>query len=236
MVRLRSRRQERSDARVERKLEAIGCNKVRPDRWVRCFSLTETPSSTTLFCFHERFTQADVSRIAVSSGVLPYVSQDVQSPNQPDAGEAWATTHLELTEHLGSVSGPDKLLRSLERALVPATADWIKAHLARPDGTLELVAAAHTDQTLTQFMLEHTNACPPEPNDPVRAVWCTGNPELITEIPDALLSAPARMPRVPHGHQQTRLRFPVQLDLLASSARSGKTVYCLCRSVKREPC
>jgi DNA-binding CsgD family transcriptional regulator/PAS domain-containing protein len=85
----------------------------------------------------------------------------------------------------------DAFYEQLERVLVPSICDWFKLYVVRPDGSPELVAAVHRDADLTTSILERAQAYPPSASDAVGvgAALRTGEPELIEDIPAALLPA-----------------------------------------------
>jgi GAF domain-containing protein len=101
---------------------------------------------------------------------------------------AWAEIDKAALDKADSL---EALYEGLEHVLVPDVADWFKLYVVRPDGSPELVAAAHRDATLTTSILERSQAYPPSANDAVGvgAVLRTLEPELIEDIPAALLPA-----------------------------------------------
>jgi PAS domain S-box-containing protein len=85
-------------------------------------------------------------------------------------------------------------LAAAARLAVPRLADWAAIDVREPDGTLRRLAVAHVDPEKVRLAHELQERYPPHPDDPhgVPHVLRTGQPELVPEIPDALLVAMAR--------------------------------------------
>jgi PAS domain S-box-containing protein len=85
----------------------------------------------------------------------------------------------------------EQTLQRVARLAVPWLADWCAVDLPAPDGTIEQVALAHVDERKVAEARELRRRYPPRPGDEtgVPAILNGGPPELITEIPEALLDA-----------------------------------------------
>jgi len=94
---------------------------------------------------------------------------------------------------LASALNPDEALRELARLAVPALGDWCAIHLV-DDGHIGRVEVAHRDPAKVQLALELQSRYPPDPANPAGAqrVVRTGEPVLVPEVTDAMLSASAR--------------------------------------------
>ena len=81
-------------------------------------------------------------------------------------------------------------LATVARLAVPAYADWCFVELLRADGSIERVVMEHVDPAKRVFMVEYDERYPLDPDSPVGSpkVIRTGEPELMSEIPDAFLA------------------------------------------------
>lgn len=86
-------------------------------------------------------------------------------------------------------------LATVARLSVPMLADWCRIDMLDSEtGKLRQVALAHTDPSQLRFAQELGQRYPPDPNAST-GVWQvirTGQPELLADIPDALLESIAR--------------------------------------------
>ena len=87
-------------------------------------------------------------------------------------------------------------LAAVARLAVPAYADWCFVELLMPDGRIERVVMEHADPSKRGFIEEYDRRYPLDPEAPVGSpkVIRTGEPELMTEIPDAFWAAVALDP------------------------------------------
>ncbi|WP_426756871.1 PAS domain-containing protein [Myxococcus sp. Y35] len=85
-------------------------------------------------------------------------------------------------------------LAALTRLVVPLLADWCAIEIAYEDGSTRQVGVAHVDPDKVRFGEELRVRYPPRHGDAmgVLAVIRTGEPMLLTDIPDALLVASTR--------------------------------------------
>jgi PAS domain S-box-containing protein len=92
---------------------------------------------------------------------------------------------------LGTSLDLEQTLRDVAGLLVPQMADWCAIDLLEDDGTIRRQAVAHVDPSRVALAWELWKRQPPQPTDEhgVFAVLRTGQPEIIPEIPDALLEA-----------------------------------------------
>ncbi|MHB8736701.1 MAG: PAS domain-containing hybrid sensor histidine kinase/response regulator, partial [Terriglobales bacterium] len=77
---------------------------------------------------------------------------------------------------------------------VPHFANWCAVDLLQPDGSLQRVAVAHADPARIELAHDLHRRYPPDPTAPI-GVWNvlrTGKPELLPDIPDALLVESAK--------------------------------------------
>jgi hypothetical protein len=88
--------------------------------------------------------------LEVTSGVLLADREADALQEATAAAEALARAGTALTASMR----PDRVLAELLRAVVPALADFCAVHLARGDGELELIAAAHADPALEDKVRE----------------------------------------------------------------------------------
>jgi PAS domain S-box-containing protein len=87
-------------------------------------------------------------------------------------------------------------LRAVARLAVPTLADWCAVDVLTEDGEVERLAVEHVDPAKVRLAQEVEERWPSDPRAPhgVHHVIRTGQPEMMSEIPDALLTASARDP------------------------------------------
>jgi len=96
-------------------------------------------------------------------------------------------------------------LRAVAKLAVPELADWCAVDLLGDDGGLRRVAVEHQDPARLQLVRELEERYPSEPN-PERGlhyVIRTGKPDMMADIPEALLDAAAQSAE--HGELIRRL-------------------------------
>jgi PAS domain S-box-containing protein len=98
------------------------------------------------------------------------------------------------SERLASSLDYETTIAQVVALAVPAVADWAAYTVDAGDGTLRLIAIHHPDPAMHAFALEIADRYPIRADDPAGAarVLRTGEPELIPEIPDAVLEAVAQ--------------------------------------------
>jgi PAS domain S-box-containing protein len=87
-------------------------------------------------------------------------------------------------------------LTAVARLAVPEYADWCFVELLMPDGRIDRVVMEHVDPSKRQFIEEYDRRYPLDPNAPVGSpkVIRTGEPELLSDIPDEFWAAVAQDP------------------------------------------
>ena len=87
-------------------------------------------------------------------------------------------------------------LAAVARLAVPAYADWCFVELLMPDGRIDRVVMEHADPSKRASIEEYDRRYPLDPESPVGSpkVIRTGEPELLSEIPDAFWAAVAQDP------------------------------------------
>jgi PAS domain S-box-containing protein len=87
-------------------------------------------------------------------------------------------------------------LATVARLAVPAYADWCFVELLRPDGGIERAVIEHADPSKRPFVEEYDRRYPLDPDAPVGSpqVIRTGEPELMSDIPDAFWEQVAEDP------------------------------------------
>ncbi|MDQ5857880.1 MAG: PAS domain S-box protein [Acidobacteriota bacterium] len=85
-------------------------------------------------------------------------------------------------------------LATVARLAVPGMADWCVVDVVDAEGNLQRLAAAHADPEKVAWVQELRKRYPEDPSSPYGAaeVLRTGNPQVLTEIPDSLLRSSAR--------------------------------------------
>jgi len=85
-------------------------------------------------------------------------------------------------------------LAAVARLAVPGMADWCVVDVVDAEGTLQRLAVAHADPAKVAVVQELQERYPDDPNSPYgpAEVFRSGNPSVLTEIPDSLLRTAAR--------------------------------------------
>ena len=97
----------------------------------------------------------------------------------------------EASNVLASSLDYETTLASVARLAVPRIADWCAVDIIQPDGSVRSLAVAHVDPAKVELARELQDRVPFNPDAPVGVpnVLRTGQPEMMQEIPDALLVA-----------------------------------------------
>ena len=84
-------------------------------------------------------------------------------------------------------------LANVARLAVPILADWCAVDVMEEDGSVERLAVEHSDPEKVTLAYELQERFPSDPEAPrgVRKVLQTGDPDMMTEIPDELLDQAA---------------------------------------------
>jgi PAS domain S-box-containing protein len=84
-------------------------------------------------------------------------------------------------------------LANVARLAVPILADWCAVDVMEEDGSVERLAVEHSDPEKVTLAYELQERFPSDPEAPrgVRKVLQTGEPDMMTEIPDELLDQAA---------------------------------------------
>ncbi|HJQ28016.1 MAG TPA: PAS domain S-box protein, partial [Rubrobacter sp.] len=100
----------------------------------------------------------------------------------------------EASDVLSSSLDYRETLSSVARLAVPSLADWCVVDVLNEDGSLERLAVEHPDPEKVKLAYEVQERYPPDPESPggVHHVLRTGEPELMSEIPDDLVDQVSR--------------------------------------------
>jgi PAS domain S-box-containing protein len=105
-----------------------------------------------------------------------------------------ADTLAEVGAVLGGSLDFDATLQRIAHLAVPRLADWCFVELLRADGSIERAAMAADDPALLRTARDYDRRYPLDPESPVGSprVIRTGEPDLMPEIPAAMLEAAAQ--------------------------------------------
>jgi PAS domain S-box-containing protein len=139
-----------------------------------------------------------------------------------------------VVEPAGQSLDYGETLATVARLAVPEHADWCFVELLRPDGGIERVVMEHVDPAKREFMVEYDKRYPLDPDSPIGSakVIRTGEPELISEIPDEFWEQAAQDPEQLRLMREVgmvsamvvplRVRDTVIGDIALASAESGR--------------
>ena len=87
----------------------------------------------------------------------------------------------------------EETLEHVARLAVPEIADWVFVEILQEDGSIDRMAVAHADPAKEALVREFARRYPLDPKSPVGSpkVIRTGEPELMSEIPDEFLEQAA---------------------------------------------
>jgi PAS domain S-box-containing protein len=87
-------------------------------------------------------------------------------------------------------------LERVAQLTVPELADWCTVHVVKEDGSIEQLAVAHVDPAKIEWAHQMRDKYPLNPDDShgVALTLRTGQPDLVTEIPDEMLVQAAHDP------------------------------------------
>ncbi|MDQ3636719.1 MAG: PAS domain S-box protein [Actinomycetota bacterium] len=113
-------------------------------------------------------------------------------------------------------------LSKVARLVVPRLADWCVVDVLEEDGSLSNVATEHRDPEKIALARRWRDRYPPDPDARQGApqVLRTGRPELIPEIPAALLEAAAR----DEEHKETLQSLDLASYMVVPLAARGRTL------------
>jgi len=97
----------------------------------------------------------------------------------------------QATELLSSSLDYEKTLTALVKSVVPELADWCAVDLLQADNTVRRIAVVHQDPRKIELAHELSRRSPTRLDAPsgLGRVLRTGEPDLVTEIPDAVIDA-----------------------------------------------
>lgn len=137
--------------------------------------------------------------------------------------EEWQRFLAEAGKRLAASLDYETTLASIARLAVPALADWCAIDILGADGQVQRLEVAHTDPAKRALAFELEKRYPPDPNAPIGVpqVLRTGEPELVPEIPEALLAQAARDEE--HGRiiRELGLRSYMVVPLIARGRTLG---------------
>jgi PAS domain S-box-containing protein len=142
----------------------------------------------------------------------------------------------EASELLASSLNYETTLSNLATLAVPGFADWCVIDLVARNGSLERLALAHVDPDKVSWANELAKKYPPDPDTPygVPHVIRTRQPELFTEIPDAVLrEATVDKPELYDILQELGLQSSICVPLVARDRALGAITFVLAESDRR---
>jgi PAS domain S-box-containing protein len=133
-----------------------------------------------------------VSPVANAEGRIVGASKIARDIAERKRTEADLRFLAEASKLLAELLDVPSTLQKVAGLAVPHFADWCAVDLLGPDGSLRRLAVAHADPAKVELAREWQRRYPPDPGATVGAwnVLRTGRPELMAEIPDALLAQP----------------------------------------------
>ncbi len=136
---------------------------------------------------------------------------------------------------LAGVVDVESTLQKVANLAVPHFADWAAVDVADGAGGLRRLAVAHLDPAKVALVHELARDYPPDPDAPVgaSAVFRTGKPEILSEIPDELLVRGAKDERHLGLIRSLGLKSYVSVPLVVSGHTLGVLTFATAESGRR---
>jgi PAS domain S-box-containing protein len=141
----------------------------------------------------------------------------------------------EASAALAGVVEYESTLQKVASLAVPCFADWSALDLAGEDGSLRRLAVAHQDPAKVALVGDLMREYPPDPSSPlgVLAVLRTGKPEILGDIPDALLVQRAKDERHLRLIRSLGLKSSICVPLIVSGKALGVLTFATAESDRR---
>jgi PAS domain S-box-containing protein len=136
---------------------------------------------------------------------------------------------------LGELLGVPSTLRKVAGLAVPHFADWCVVDTLEADGSLRRVTVAHADPAKVELARDLARRFPGRPTGPhgPAHVVRTGQPELLSEIPDAVLVAAARDEEHLRALRGVGIRSSISVPLAARGRMLGVLTFLTAESGRR---
>jgi PAS domain S-box-containing protein len=138
----------------------------------------------------------------------------------------------EASAQLASSLDYQATLTTVARLAVPDFADWAAVDLVEVDGRISRLGVAHVDPQKVEWVAEIERRYPPDPNAPlgVPNIVRTGRSEMMSEIPDDLLTASAKDPEHLDIIRKLGLRSYIGVPLTARGRILGAITFATAES------
>lgn len=126
-------------------------------------------------------------------------------------------------------------LSSVARSAVPILADWCAVDVVDEDGSVERLAVEHPDPEKVEVAYELERRYPPDPDAPrgVHYVLRTGEPQMVSEIPEEFVDRVARDERHREMLRKLGLRSYMVVPLLTRGRTLGAISFVSAESRRR---
>jgi PAS domain S-box-containing protein len=193
---------------------------------------------TLVFYYREphRFTDSERRIAAALSGVAASALATAQLVEAQERTSEERRFVVEATQILSSSLDYEATLRNVAELAVPRFADWCTVDLLDADGALQRLAVAHADPDKVRFAHELAERYPEDPEAPrgATAVVRSGEPQLVSEIPDELLvAATAGRPELLEIYRELGLRSVMIVPLIARGRTLGALTFVSAESGRR---
>lgn len=122
---------------------------------------------------------------------LELLAGEQRARAQAEEAQQRLTLLADASALLASSLDYETTLTSFAQVAVPRLADWCAVHLVDEDGTVRQITVTHSDPAKVELARELERRYPYDPSAPIGVpqVLRTGQPELVSEVPDGLLEA-----------------------------------------------
>ncbi|HET9636547.1 MAG TPA: ATP-binding protein [Gemmatimonadaceae bacterium] len=138
--------------------------------------------------YPERGEWSDLRCYPVPDGGIITVWKNITARRQAEEAQRYLA---EASAILGSSLNYEATLASLARLVIPDLADWVRVDMLQDDGSVRVLAVAHTDPEKVRWAQELATKYPPNMSDTAGLpnVLRTGKAEIYPEITEEMLAA-----------------------------------------------
>jgi PAS domain S-box-containing protein len=160
-------------------------------------------AGTIVFYYRQRYTFSESERrVAGALGNLAasalsaaeMYERQIELRAIAEASERRASFLAAVGEELVSSLDYEVTLASVAKLAVPDFADWCSVDILQADGRIQRLAVQHIDPAKVEFAYEFARRYPARDDDLSRVVMRTGQPVLLSDIPDSMLVERAENP------------------------------------------
>ncbi len=177
--------------------------------------------------------RASQAELAAAKARLELVREQAARA-EAEAAERRAAFLAEVSARLADSLDYEATLATVARLMVAEFADCCVVDLLEADQSMRRVTAVHRDPAKAELVLQLQRYSPdPGGPHPITTVLRTGQPQLLPEVPDALLETIARTPEHVEILRQLAPRSLLSVPLVARGRTLGVLTFVAAESARR---